>query len=30
MLFEPDELLNKLIARLPELEWKINGLGMSF
>lgn len=30
MLLEPDELLNKLIARLPELEWKINGLDMSF
>lgn len=30
MVREPDELLNKLIARLPELEWKINGLGISF
>lgn len=29
-LMEPDDLLSKLIARLPELEWKINGLGMSF
>ncbi|KTD05881.1 coiled-coil protein [Legionella gratiana] len=30
MLIEPDELFHKLIARLPELEWKLNGLGMSF
>lgn len=27
---ELDELLSKLMARLPELEWKINGLGMCF
>jgi hypothetical protein len=30
MAAESNELLHELIARLPELEWKINGLGSSF
>lgn len=30
MLTESNELLTELIARLPELEWKISGLGSSF
>ncbi|MGL5743186.1 MAG: hypothetical protein ACRCXC_11960 [Legionella sp.] len=29
MSIESDELLSAIIARLPELEWKINGLGSS-